>query len=111
MIATFLPAAFPPGLWDGLCTGKDCTITGPQDITITSAQDILILVANAIRIATAFAGALAIIFIVVGGIFYVMSSGDPGRVRRAKDIITNSVIGLVITALAYTVVSFIAGNF
>jgi len=103
MIATLLPAAFPPGLWDGICSGNSCTIT--------SAQDILTLVANGIRIGTAFAGALAVIFIVVGGIFYVMSSGDPGRVRRAKDIITNSVVGLVITALAYTIVSFIAGNF
>lgn len=103
MIATFVPAAFPPGLWDGICVENTCTIT--------SAQDILVLVANAIRIGTAFAGALAVIFIVVGGIFYVTSSGDPGRVRRAKDIITNSVVGLAITALAYTIVSFLAGNF
>jgi hypothetical protein len=103
MIAAFLPAAFPPGLWDGICSGNTCTIS--------SAQDILVIVANAIRIATAFAGALAVIFVVVGGIFYVMSSGDPGRVRRAKDIITNSIIGLVIAALAYTIVSFLAGNF
>jgi hypothetical protein len=101
---TILTAAFPPSLYDGICNASG-------DCTITSAQDILIIIANVIRIATAFAGALAVIFIIVGGIFYVISAGNPSNIKRAKDILTNAIIGLIIAGVAYSVVSFIAGSF
>jgi hypothetical protein len=99
-----LLAAFPPGLYDGICDSSG-------NCTITNATDILIVVANAIRIATAFAGALAVIFIIVGGIFYVISAGNPSNIKRAKDILVNAIVGLIVAGLAYTIVTFIAGRF
>jgi uncharacterized membrane protein len=97
-------ASFPPSLYQGICDSSG-------NCTIKSAQDILIVVGNAIRIATAFAGALSVIFIIVGGIFYTISAGNPSNIKRAKDIITNAVVGLIIAGLAYTIVTFIAGRF
>lgn len=43
---------------------------------------------------------IAIIFIVIGGIFYMTSSGDPKKAERAKAIWTASVIGLAIVLAA-----------
>lgn len=101
----YLLSAFPPTLYDGL----NCN--GGNGCSFTSAQDLLTVVANAIRIVTAFAGALAVLFVVLGGIYYVISAGNPANIKRAKDTITNAVVGLLIASLAYTLVSFVAGRF
>ncbi len=92
-----------PGLYDNLCSnGTDM---------FSSLTDIWIVVANVIRILVALGGALAVIFIIVGGLFYVVSSGDPGRIKRAKDILKESIIGLIITLIAYSAITFIAAQF
>src|ERR1700722_10526335 len=97
-------ASFPPSLYQGICDAQG-------NCNITNASQILLVLANAIRIAMAVAGALAVIFIIVGGIFYVISAGNPSNIKRAKDILTNAIVGLIITGLAYTIVTFIAGRF
>ncbi len=56
-------------------------------------------------------GAASIIMVVVSGLFYITSSGDPARTKAAKDIILYSVIGLVIALLAGTLVTFIQTQF
>lgn len=45
---------------------------------------------------------LAVIFIVVGGIMYMISAGDQNMIERAKKIITAAIIGLVIALSAQT---------
>src|SRR3954468_5219071 len=76
-----------PSLFDGVpCTGAD--------FQIKSVDVIIKIVGNAVRIAMAFAGGLAVILLLVGSVYFVISTGDPGRVKRAKDIIQNTVIGL-----------------
>ncbi|MEI7425358.1 MAG: pilin [Candidatus Moraniibacteriota bacterium] len=49
-----------------------------------------------------FVVTLAIIFIVLGGILYMMSAGDPTMLKRAKDCWTGAVIGLAIVIAAPT---------
>ena len=45
---------------------------------------------------------LALIFIVIGGMLYIMSAGDPGMIKRAKNCWLFSVIGLAIVVAAPT---------
>ena len=49
-----------------------------------------------------FVVTLAIIFIVLGGILYMMSAGDPTMLKRAKDCWLSAVIGLAIVVAAPT---------
>jgi hypothetical protein len=98
-VIPLLASTVIPGIYDGVCN-PDCT-----------AQDILVVIANAIRIGIWFAGALSVIFIIVGGIFYVISAGNPSNIKRAKDILTNAIVGLIIAGLAYSIVTFLAGKF
>jgi hypothetical protein len=58
-----------------------------------------------------FAGAIAVIMIIVGGLKYITSNGDPKAVEGAKNTILYSVIGLIVAILAYTVVNFVLGKF
>lgn len=55
------------------------------------------------------AGMVAVGFIIYGGFQYMTSSGEPDRTKKAKDTILNALIGLVITIIAASVVSYI-GN-
>ena len=56
------------------------------------------------------AGAVAVIVIIIGGIRYVMSSGDAGQVQSAKNTILYAVIGLIVVIMAYAIVNFVVTN-
>ena len=56
-------------------------------------------------------GVAAVVVIILGGLMYTTSAGDPGKAKKAKDTILYGIIGLVIAALAYTIVYFVAGQF
>ena len=55
-------------------------------------------------------GLVAVIFIILGGVSFVTSSGDPAKVKRAKDTILYGVIGLVVALLAYAIVNFVLSS-
>jgi predicted nucleic acid-binding Zn ribbon protein len=52
-------------------------------------------------------GAVSVLVIVIAGMMYVFSGGDPNNTKRAKDAIIYAVIGLVIALLAQAIVSFV----
>ena len=53
------------------------------------------------------AGIVAVIVLIVGGILYVTSNGDAGKVKRAKDAILYSIVGLVVVMMAFVITNFI----
>ncbi len=55
-------------------------------------------------------GLVAVVVIIIGGINYMTSSGDAGKVKKAKDTILYGVIGLVICVLAFAIVNFVIAN-
>jgi type IV secretory pathway VirB2 component (pilin) len=60
-----------------------------------------------------FVGAtvLALIFIIWGGIGWITSGGDKGKVDAARKKIVYAVIGLIVTFLAYFILSIIESLF
>jgi hypothetical protein len=52
-------------------------------------------------------GIIAVLVIIIGGIMFATSAGDPSRAKRAKDTILYAVIGLVVAILAYAIVNFV----
>ena len=78
-------------------TGVGCTDPG-------------VLVENLISWFTRIAGLVSAIFLVYGGITYVTSSGDPGKTKKAKDMILYSLIGLIIVALASIITAFVSNT-
>ena len=45
-------------------------------------------------------GILAVIFIIIGGINYTVSQGDPGKVKKAKNTILYAIVGLIVALMA-----------
>lgn len=66
-----------------------------------------------VNIINAVVGVLAlvcVIVVIIGGVNYMTSSGDAGKVKKAKDTILYGVIGLVVCVLAFAIVNFVIGN-
>ncbi len=55
-------------------------------------------------------GIVAVIVIIIGGIGYMTSAGDSGKVKKAKDTILYGLIGLIVVALAFAIVNFVIVN-
>ena len=67
-------------------------------------NDAVISIINAI---IGVLGVIAVLVIILGGVQYMTSSGDAGKVKKAKDTILYGIIGLVICIFAAAIVNFI----
>lgn len=56
-------------------------------------------------------GVIAVIMLIIGGIKYITSSGDPKGAESAKNTILFAVVGVVVALLAYAIVNFVLGQF
>lgn len=64
-------------------------------------------VATILQFVFGIVGIIAVIVIIIGGVFYVTSQGDPGKTKRARDTILYAAIGLVVSLLSFAIVTFI----
>ena len=82
-----------------------------RDFFLGGITDIWLVVAAVIDILLRIAALVAVGFIVVGGVSYVTSQGEPDRTKTALRTIINALIGLAIAIAATAIVTFIAGRF
>ncbi len=85
-------------------------ILDPNNVNLPKAQADQSTLNNALNIVFATAGALAFLMLVIGGFRYLLSQGEPTKVADAKRMITYSVVGIVVIALAATIVNFALGK-
>lgn len=57
------------------------------------------------------AAAVAIVFIMIGGVQYISSIGNPEAAQKAKNTLTYAIGGLILIISAYLIIKFIAGIF
>lgn len=55
-------------------------------------------------------GLVCVVVMIIGGVNYMTSSGDSGKVKKAKDTILYGLIGLVVCVLAFAIVNFVLAN-
>ncbi len=71
--------------------------------TADGAGQINDFVKNIINILTGIATLIAVAFIVIGGLHYITSSGNPEHLDKAKRTIMYASLGLVITIAAFAI--------
>jgi len=54
-------------------------------------------------------GIITLAFMVIAGVRYIISAGNPEKMKAAKDALFSAGFGLVIILLAYTILSIIHG--
>ena len=78
-----------------------------QGVNTNELSGITQLLTNAALILMWFVGALAVIFIIVGGIQYITSAGNPSGQEKSKKTITYAIGGLVLALSTTAIISFI----
>lgn len=79
----------------------DIPMTGsPNDGTVSQIMSLVF----------AIAGAIALIVIIVAGIQFILSRGDPQKAATARAAIIYAAIGLVVATLAFSIVTFVLGE-
>ena len=63
-----------------------------------------------IGLVLSFIGVLFLILLIYAGLSWMTSGGSPEKVKKARDLMINATIGLVIVLSAYAIVAFI-GNY
>lgn len=71
------------------------------------ATDIRLIVANIIRAALALMGIVLLVITIYGGYLWMTSGGNEDQIGKAKKILINAVIGLIIILSAYAIVAFV----
>ncbi len=92
--------------------GEDpCAIVGPEENGEFSFTKALPRIGLAItEVLLRVAGIVTVAFVMVGGFKYMTSQGEPDGLKKAQGTVINALIGLAISVLAVTIVSFIGGT-
>lgn len=75
--------------------------------TIRPINDIVQVVRGAIQFILVVAFVLAFIFLIIGGIRWIVAGGDEKGVAGARGMITAALIGLVIVLVAYAIIRLV----
>ena len=92
------------------CGGVDTAILscgGSKDATEIEDTGIWSLLIIAINVFTGGVGVAALAGIVYGAVTYTSAGGSPEKVKKAMNIFTNVVIGVVAYALMFSLLNFI----
>ncbi|MBI4121961.1 MAG: hypothetical protein HY461_01380 [Parcubacteria group bacterium] len=63
-------------------------------------------IGRAINLALAALGTVAVILVIYAGFLWMSAGGNEDQIAKAKTIIKQVVVGLIVLSLAYAIVSF-----
>ena len=102
-LATVFFLNLSPALADGAegCVGSNC-LSNP--LGVESANELIGRIINSVM---GIVGSLALLMFVYGGLIWMTSAGSQEKVKKGKDILLWSAVGLVVIFGAYGLTKFI----
>ncbi len=90
-------------------SGLDTTAggTGHQDIPLFSPDNLPGIIGKIIGVILSFLGVIFLLLMIYGGYLWMMARGNEEQVGKAKKIIVQAVIGVIIVLAAYAITAFI----
>ncbi len=91
-------------------TGLDTTAqkTGhTEQAFFNSADSLESSIGNIVFALLSLVGIIFLLLLIYGGVFWMTARGNESQVDKAKNIITNSLVGLIIILLAYAISIFV----
>lgn len=88
---------------------KDQILSGVKSVDDGNTSDSALSdsVKNIINMMLYIAGAVAVIMIIIGGIRFIISNGNPETVKAARNTVLYAAIGIVVVVMAYAIVNFV----
>lgn len=78
---------------------------------LTPGEGLAFYIATLWRAAVTVGGLMVILYIVWGGVEWLMAAGDKAKLESAQHKITNSILGLAVLVASYAIVKFIEAVF
>ncbi len=94
------PAKAQVELWDS-------TSTTAFNDTGLSKKDPRVIIANLIKVVLGFLGTIAVLLVIYSGFLWMTAGGKPDNIKKAKDIMSAAVVGLIIILISYGVTLFV----
>ncbi len=85
-----------------LLSGKDCISKSGAN-----GGPIMAYLVMVIQYLSSAVGLVIVLMIVIGGVQYITSAGDPGAIKAAKGRITNAIVALFAFFLMFAILNFI----
>lgn len=125
------PASMKPGKWFlalvlviGLATGLSLVLTPAPQVHAAStfsvesiggsiglgSADLKTTVINILKWVLGALTLVALVYLIYGGFLWLTAAGDERRIEKAKQVILQALIGMVIVLLAWAIVIFVAGG-
>ena len=102
-------------MWNYLVQVATSTVASSSStVGFTTSDDgysLLELINKGIALVIVLAGFLSIVFMLWGGIRFIVSGGKEDKVKSAVSSIRNALIGLIITILSITVINLVGRVF
>lgn len=92
---------------DNAAAAKSAACDNSKSTKITGKDGVL---ANVSRIVATIAGIAAIIIMIAGGLMFVTSNGDASKAGTARNTILYAGIGLVVIAMAQTIITLVVNR-
>ena len=80
-----------------------------QSETQLTNADLTVVIGRIVKIVIGFLGLIAVVIILIGGFQWMTSGGDEDKIKNARKLMTNGVIGLFIVVIAYAIALFVMG--
>lgn len=102
--------AFAQTLTDAQMFGGGLTGSEFAEVAGLGGGDLRVVIARLIRTVLTFLGIVTVGIILYGGFVYMMSKGEAAKVDKAKKIIINGVVGLVIVFSSFAITQFVLNS-
>lgn len=63
-----------------------------------------LIMTNVVTVLTIVGGIMFVLYFILGALQWVSASGDKGKIEKAKGMLTNSAIGLIVIVLSYSII-------
>lgn len=93
--------------FDAACSGNNSGSAVCREGQSAENSNTNSFVGNIVNTLLFIVGALSVIMIIIGGIMYVVSGGNSNTVSVAKNTLLYSIVGLIVSLLAYAIVNWV----
>jgi hypothetical protein len=76
----------------------------------TSSGTLMSAIRNIVNALLTFAAVVAVIYVIIGGVRYIVSQGDEDAQVQARNTIIYAVIGIIVIALSAVIINFVLAN-
>lgn len=107
VVGALLLASVNPVLAQSATTTISQGLDAAAGSSYSTRLTVSVFVGNMIRTLLAATGIIFLIITVYAGILYMTAQGDDSKIKKAKSMLTSSVIGLIIIVGAYAITRYV----